>query len=433
MARISPAPRFIYFAAGDIIPGGKVHTYVDGTTTPKTTYTDSTATSSNTNPVILNSQGYADIWLDDGAYTFVITDASDVTLATINGIVGDAQAAFGGSSEAISTNTTAQVDDREKIFIASATLTLTLPESTTAGAGWYIGVANPSASGTVTLAPSGSDVVTGQTTVPPGYSAFVYCDGVTFYPLFLNNILALNSTFTGNNTFTGDTTFTGDVRTPDDGELTISGGSITVTGAKHSVDTESDAASDDLDTINGGASGQILFLTANNTARTVVIKHNVGNIVTPSGLDIALDDTNISVLLQYDNASSQWKVIGAPAPTSVLSESYVSTEQTLTFGGTLTLAHSLSGIPKVIYASIICKTSEGGYAVGEELGVSLDNNFGGSSAASAGMTVAGGASNIHVSFTPNSGYGMFPAFNKNTNIVFTATPANWRLIIRAFF
>lgn len=81
-------------------------------------------------------------------------------------------------------------------------------------------------------------------------------------------------------------------------ELTIASGAITVTQAYHSVDTESDAASDDLDTITAAVGvGEIIVLVANNTARTVVVKHNTGNIKLADAADFSLDDTEKSITL----------------------------------------------------------------------------------------------------------------------------------------
>ena len=70
-------------------------------------------------------------------------------------------------------------------------------------------------------------------------------------------------------------------------ELTISAGSITVTQAHHRIDTEADAASDDLDTIAGGTEGTVIFLRAESAARIVIIKHGTGNIY--PGANITLD------------------------------------------------------------------------------------------------------------------------------------------------
>ena len=69
------------FVDADQLPlvGGKVYTYAAGTSTPKASYTDSTMGSSNTNPVILDTRGEADIWLN-GAYKIIVTDSLDVLI-----------------------------------------------------------------------------------------------------------------------------------------------------------------------------------------------------------------------------------------------------------------------------------------------------------------------------------------------------------------
>lgn len=94
------------------------------------------------------------------------------------------------------------------------------------------------------------------------------------------------------------TSLTTDALILDDGsELTIATGAITVTTARHTVDTEGDAATDDLDTINGLAEREICIITANNAARTVVVKNGTGNISCAGDFDISLDDAIKAVLL----------------------------------------------------------------------------------------------------------------------------------------
>jgi hypothetical protein len=97
----------------------------------------------------------------------------------------------------------------------------------------------------------------------------------------------------------GDLTLTG-VST-----LTISGGSITVTGNRHIVDTESAAASDSLDTINGGAAGLITLLRIANDGRNVTITQ-AGNILTQTGGSVTLDITGQVAILVYDAGLSKW-------------------------------------------------------------------------------------------------------------------------------
>lgn len=65
---------------GIVLSGGKIYTYQAGTTTPLGTWTDSTQTVSNANPIILDSTGRltTEIWLQESStYKFILTDADD--------------------------------------------------------------------------------------------------------------------------------------------------------------------------------------------------------------------------------------------------------------------------------------------------------------------------------------------------------------------
>ena len=93
-------------------------------------------------------------------------------------------------------------------------------------------------------------------------------------------------------------------------ELTISGGTITVTKSRHTVDTEGDASTDDLTSIGGGVDGQMLLLTAAADARTVVVKAT-GNIATPGGTDFSLDAASDSIMLMYVGSLSKWITISS--------------------------------------------------------------------------------------------------------------------------
>lgn len=71
--------------AGAPLSGGKIYFYSPGTTTPKDTYSDADGLTANANPVSLNSRGEAAIW-GTGSYDIKVTDASDVTIYTLDGI-----------------------------------------------------------------------------------------------------------------------------------------------------------------------------------------------------------------------------------------------------------------------------------------------------------------------------------------------------------
>lgn len=65
-------------ADGVPLAGGKLYTYIAGTTTPKATFTDITGLVQNSNPIVLDSSGYLPnaVWVTPGAgYKFELRDA----------------------------------------------------------------------------------------------------------------------------------------------------------------------------------------------------------------------------------------------------------------------------------------------------------------------------------------------------------------------
>jgi len=90
MATLTPSPKMEFFDNnGDPLVGGKLYTYISGTTTPVFTKTDATGTVNNTNPVILDARGEASVWLDESViYRFVLKTSTDVEIWTSDGITG---------------------------------------------------------------------------------------------------------------------------------------------------------------------------------------------------------------------------------------------------------------------------------------------------------------------------------------------------------
>lgn len=84
--------------------------------------------------------------------------------------------------------------------------------------------------------------------------------------------------------------------------LTISAGQITLTSSFQSIETQAAAATDNLDTINGGVDGMILYLEAANSARTVVVRDQSvsgGNIDTQSSNPFSLTHRLDKICLIY--------------------------------------------------------------------------------------------------------------------------------------
>lgn len=117
-ASLAPIPflRFTNTSTGLALIGGQVFTYAAGTTTPQATYTDSTGTVANTNPIILNARGECTCYLNASqSYKLVVKDALGNTISTYDnltvashdivtvedyGAVGDATATTGTDDSA---------------------------------------------------------------------------------------------------------------------------------------------------------------------------------------------------------------------------------------------------------------------------------------------------------------------------------------------
>ena len=127
--------------------------------------------------------------------------------------------------------------------------------------------------------------------------------------------------------------------------LTISSGVITVTGNYHKVDTQSSAASDDLDTVNTGATGLVVFLQSVNDGRNVVIKHATGNIYCVGGKDITLDTNYEIAVLVYDAGNTRWVAGKFPAGYSVIGN--------ITGGGTIATGGFTLTVPATGSAALL--------------------------------------------------------------------------------
>jgi len=94
----------------------------------------------------------------------------------------------------------------------------------------------------------------------------------------------------------------------DQSYLTIASGAITVTPSMSNVLVEVESGTaDDLTTINGGTSGQILVIQTMPGAHTITVKNNAGNI--QCGADVILNNNYKSIMLIYNQQYSAWCMI----------------------------------------------------------------------------------------------------------------------------
>lgn len=75
---------------GVILTGGKIYSYVAGTTTPLATYTSLSGATPHANPIVLDSAGRVpggEIWIEDGeSYKFVVETAAGVLIGTYDNV-----------------------------------------------------------------------------------------------------------------------------------------------------------------------------------------------------------------------------------------------------------------------------------------------------------------------------------------------------------
>lgn len=124
-------------------------------------------------------------------------------------------------------------------------------------------------------------------------------------------------------------------------EKTIASGVITPTRSNHSIDTQSDAASDDLDTMNVGstADGAILFVTAENASRVVTLKNAngaSGQMLLAAERAVAMDNANFHYLMIRDGTS--WYEVKNSAVQETMVQTVYASLSTVATGVNTTIA-----------------------------------------------------------------------------------------------
>lgn len=220
-------------SAGDPVNGAKAYFYQTGTTTPVTVYSDTALSVAHASPLVADSSGvFAPVYYGAAtAVKVVVTDASDVTLYTIDPVrkvSGSASAAtnitFAPTSEIAETDVQAAIEavqenatlnfnvvsktanytvlttDKSNLIRCTSTLTLSLTAAASLGDGFTFTVEASGA--TVTIDPNGSETINGATTltVNDGEFASVFCNGSAFYAAVYPDSLSQATWNTGTST-----------------------------------------------------------------------------------------------------------------------------------------------------------------------------------------------------------------------------------------
>lgn len=117
----------------------------------------------------------------------------------------------------------------------------------------------------------------------------------------------------------------------------------------------------------------------------------------------------------------------AAIPSAAFTKSYTSADQTITAGGSLTLAHSLGGAPVLMQAYLVAQNSVLGYTAGDITPAYFNEA---STSADRGMSVVPDATNINVRF--GAAANTFVILRKDTGAGALITNTDWKVRFRAW-
>lgn len=353
---------------GDPLSGAKLYFYVAGTTTPKDTYTTYTLGTPNTNPVEADADGrMGAIWLGTGSYKAVLTTAGGSTIWTADYVTGN------------------QLDiltARGDLLTRSASAYARLPLGTSG----YGLVSNGSdAAWTAIPSLSADNTWTGAQT-------FTSTDASSSAASILR--LYRNSASPANNDLLGAFSFDGN------------NASGVQKAAANMISVWNDVTA-------GSEDGQVLWQTMVAGTLTNQMSISAGMLIGAASGG-AQGTGTINATNFYKNGA-------------LLSfqTSYDSGEQTITSAGALNLSHSLGAKPSVVSASLICKTAEAGFSIGDEVMVTT---WGGGS--NQGFACRITTSQLQIRFGSDS--TVFTVSHMTTGAATILTNSNWRLRLRAY-
>ncbi|MBZ8133214.1 hypothetical protein [Afifella sp. IM 167] len=118
--------------------------------------------------------------------------------------------------------------------------------------------------------------------------------------------------------------------------------------------------------------------------------------------------------------------------TRVFKSEYASAPQIITTSGSLTLAHGLGAVPKLVVAELVCGTAEHGYSVGDIVPIFSPGGTatGTTDNPTSNAVFVKGATNVSVYF--GSGTSVFQLPHKTFGLVKNLTNGSWTLVVRAF-
>lgn len=422
-ATLLPVPRARFFTpAGLPLAGGKVFTYAAGTTTPLASYTDYSGLVANTNPVILDANGEANIWLSNTLYKIVLKDSTDVTLWTVDNVgqnsVADLAAGFGIATN-IASGATVDLGTLPSHFanITGATNISSFGASASLDAPVYLVKFN----GTLTITHSASLLCPNSASITTAANDRAWCEYLGSGTWRIFDYMRANGQPIANLPY-------------DSSAVSVASATTTDIGA-----TGAGGILNRLVAITGTTTITSLGTSASSTAPqyfvrftgTLTLTHNATSLILPTGANLitAAGDFAIFEYLGSGNwrCNSYYKNNGQPlAP--IAPPLFTSADQTITSAGGLTIAHGLGRKPYSVRTTLVCQTGELGYTAGDEVEITTAGMQ--ASAGNQGASVVTDTTNVNVRY--GSSATVFVLVNKTTGATGNITNANWRLRLYAW-
>lgn len=425
MAKLSPVLNWqIIDDEGKPLSGGKIETYLAGSSTPATTFTDSAGSIPQSNPIILNTAGSTSslIWLnDDLFYKFMVFDAQNNLLATLDNISGisDIQPTFSEwvtlitSFTYINQGTFSVPGDQTESFENKRRIKAQVTAGTVYGT-----VVKSEFNGTITIvdvALDSGDLDAGLTNIQIGFLTSNETSIPSLIEDFRESIAAHATDTPLWESIAKIQDWTGAPEITDFPTAPRSGAWRLIFPAAGTVFKNNAALN-----VSGGQD----YTTVANDAFLVVS-------VTPATFNVIGLNSTLVPLSKLDRSGAVGYVPTAKGPglapewkRPVFISSYESPQQPITSAGSLTLSHSLGLKPTDISAALVCKVAEFGFSVNDELPIEvgyMDN--------ARGVNVVPDATSLHIKF--GSAGSVFILLNNSTGVSVAATNANWNIIFRA--
>lgn len=393
MARyINPTPQ-ILDGNGNPIVGARKYMFEPGSSTLKTIYSDSALSLATVNPVVSDSSGrFPDIFLD-GTYKEVQTDENGITLWTRDPVgveaIGEWTLWDAGTTYSIPQITLGSDDEYYRSLVDSNIGN----DPTSSPASWeqlYLGrIWNANVTYSITDTVYGSDGFIYKSQINSNLNNDPTTDFVNWWPGAPDH---LSVTAAGTNTYTA--TY---------GETAYKSGRpyyITITNASTSTTPTLNLDSLGAKTIKKDG-GDALVSGDMPAGHEAIFRYD--------GTDMILLNPKVQV-------------------TVIFGESFASSEQTITTAGQLVLAHSLSSQPHLLAFTLICKTTDAGYAVDDEVEINI-SHWSGATFTRGGSLITD-ATNVTIRFSDDT--SCFMLGNKGTGTAVPLTNANWKLVVRAW-